>query len=90
MAVGAVRGPTRTVLQRIIPASPQLTRGAAIERRRLIPVLLLALRARIGWRRSKGYRQEREGDESNETSVQYPFASPSVRADEIRISPCPA
>jgi hypothetical protein len=89
MAVGAVRGPTRTVLQRIIPASPQLTRGAAVERRRLIPVLLLALRARIGWRRSEGYRQERDGDE-NETSVQYPFASPSVRADEIRIGPCPA
>jgi hypothetical protein len=90
MAVGAVRGPTGAVLQRIIPASPQLTRGAAIERRRLIPVLFLAPRARIGGRRGEGYRQESGGDDSNETSVQHPIASPSVRADGIRAGPCPA
>jgi hypothetical protein len=90
MAVGAVRGPTRAVLQPIVSASPQLTRGATIERRRFIAVLLLALRARIGRRRGEGYRQESGDDESNETSVQYPIASPSARADGIRAGPCPA
>lgn len=88
MAVGAVRGPTRAVLQRIIAASSQLTRGAAIERRRFIPVLLLALRARIGGRRGEDYRQE-NGGERNEMWVRYRTASPSERADGIRAGPCP-